>query len=146
MYFRSLITPFGAWLAMICGLPFLVASLYFETRTEIFLHESIATTGRVVRINSRSHDSDNDIDYAPVFSFIAFDGHVYTVESRNYSIPPEFSIGQIVQIRYIKDSPQTARVDSHWQLHAFEDIFGALGICFSGAGLGSLWYQRRRSR
>ena len=138
-----LLTPFGGWFLVLLCSPLLVSCLVIFIRSEVFLHRSISTNGTVIRMVT---DTDEAVHYAPVFSFVARDGRAFTIESKNYETPPEFRVGQTVTVLYEKDHPELARIASYWQIHAFEVVSGSIGLFFSGIGLGSLIYQRRRAR
>jgi hypothetical protein len=135
-----LLTPLAGWLLLLIGLPTLIFALVFFTRTEIFLHRSISAEGTVARLVA---DRDETIHYAPVFTFTTRNGRSMTVESHTYSAPPEFSVGQKVRVLYEEDHPERARIVSHWQVHAAEEVCALIGLCFSGAGFGLLVYQRK---
>jgi hypothetical protein len=137
------LTPFGGWFMVFLSSPILMSALVFFIRTEVFLHRSISTDGTVIRLVA---DHDETIHYAPVFAFIAQNGRAVTIQSTNYSAPPEFRVGQKVTILYDEDHPEDARIATHWQVHAPEDISGLIGLFFAGIGFGSLIYQRRRNR
>jgi hypothetical protein len=138
-----LLTPFGGWVMVILGSPLLVFALVIFIRTELFLHRSISADGTVIRLVA---DHDETVHYAPIFAFTAQNGRAMTAQSLNYSVPPEFSVGQKVLILYEKDHPERARIATHWQVHGSEELLAILGLFFAGIGSGSLIYQRRRNR
>jgi hypothetical protein len=125
------------------GVPTLIFALVFFARTEIFLHRSVSAEGAVTRLVA---DRDETIHYAPVFTFATRSGRSMTVESHNYSAPPEFSVGEKVRVLYEEDHPERARIASHWQVHAAEEVCALIGLCFTGIGLGFLMYQRNWKR
>jgi hypothetical protein len=138
-----LLTPFGAWFMVFLSSPILIFALVALIRTEVFLHRSVSAEGIVIRLVA---DRDETVHYAPVFTFTAQNGRATTIQSLNYSAPAEFSVGQKVAILYEKDHPERARIATHWQVHAAEDVGSTIGLLFAGIGFGSLIYQTKRSR
>jgi len=123
---------------------FLGFSLWSWIHTERFLHHAYRVTGQIVRLNQ--DDNDGHRLYAPVFRFTAEDGRMYTVESNNYSSPPEFVAGQTVPILYIPSEPASARIETSWQLRGMETVSLLLGWSFPLLALASIWWRRPRIR
>ncbi|MEP7355890.1 MAG: DUF3592 domain-containing protein [Anaerolineales bacterium] len=96
-------------------------------------------------------DESNDDDgttYAPIVGY-EVDGERYEMNSHNYSSPPAYHVGQKVTILYNLADPNTARIDSFWDLWLLPIIFIGLavpfGLIFNAAMLFGL-IQRLRSR
>jgi hypothetical protein len=138
----------GRWAMMfVAGPCLLVAALVTAINTALFLHRSQAAPGVVVSLRTVESSDGDAPTYAPVFSFTA-DGIEHTISSHSSSNPPEFRVGQKIQVRYEPRYPDQARIDSHWQIWAFSDVFAAVGTGFLLLGFLAEkiegWRARRR--
>jgi len=142
----SLPSRLGCWLFLAAGCCLLVAGLVSAIDTARFLRRSTSAAGTIVRMRIGHHSDTGSADYAPVFSFTASNGRGYSVESHNFSNPPEFSVGQNIKVLYDRDHPEHARIDTHWQIWAIEEVLGLVGGLFVASGVAFLIYLRRRDR
>ncbi len=120
---------------LIGGLGALLVSAGFAIRTSIFLKRSVSATGTVLRLKQKMNQQDGSINYLAVFVFVAADGHTYAVDSRVATNPPEFKVGQQVQVRYVPSNPSGARIWSFWQLWFVTFVCAVLGLFFALSGL-----------
>lgn len=143
-------TRAGLGMIGLTGIVILVVAAALTVRTLLFLHTSVATKGTVISnvLVAQSRDDGEQVttNFAPKFSFIAADGKTYTVVSVNASSPPEFAEGEQVRVLYNPLNPNSARIDSFWQLWFAPILFGALGVVASAVGY--MWIQllARRDR
>jgi len=115
----------------------LAASVYMWHFTRMALH----TSGTVVDLLQRK-DKDGDVTYAPTFIFKDKNGGQHTVTSSTSESPPEFHIGDNVQVLYLGNDPQTARIDTFgetWELPSAAGICG--GVVFV-VGWVLFWWPR----
>lgn len=129
-----------AWL--ICGLGALATGCGFTVYRSVWLYRSVPTKGMVASVSAVANEQDHTVNYAPTFTFKAEDGRAYSVTSGVASNPPSFAVGQEVQVRYIRNNPVSAEIDSFWQLWLVSVVCGGLGIFF--AGIGYLLFRRER--
>ena len=104
--------------------------LVAAVRNVIFIHNAIATDGTILELRV-VHATRNGRSYAPVFRFTADDGQTYILVSNNSGSRSSFVIGQRVRVLFAKGHPESAKIDSLFQLWAFEMIGGAVGGAFS---------------
>ena len=99
-----------------------------------FTHVAARTSGTVVEMLQQT-DKDGDVTYAPTFRFQDATGIQHTVSSSAYQSPPEFHVGDTVTVLYLRDAPQTARIDSFWQLWGLPSLAGIIGSITLSAGI-----------
>jgi hypothetical protein len=125
------ILRFGAWWYFVSGIICFIVGLGFAASTAIFLARSNSTAGKVVRFEEQENSDHDGVNYAPVFSFVANDGKLYTIQSGVATNPPGFEEGQNVSVLYIKGNPGSARLNSFWQLWFVTVICCSIGIVFA---------------
>jgi uncharacterized membrane protein len=81
------------------------------------------TEAEVVKLVSSSDDSGG---YAPVFSYTV-GGKNYTVQENFYSSPPEYSVGETVDIHYNPDNPNKVYSDQGNIFKILYTIFISIG-------------------
>ena len=121
-------------------------ALITSINTVLFLHRAVATTGTVIGLRAFSELENHGVTYAPVFLFSEANGTRHTIDSHASSNPPGFSIGQKVPVLYEPDRPTHAKIDSHWQLWALPDVFGAVGFTFVLLSFLARRFARSRDR
>jgi hypothetical protein len=93
------------------------------------------------------HDSqDGSPTYAPTFRFRDLNAIEYTISSSAGQSPPEFSVGQKVDVLYLSSNPRHATINSYMQLWGGPTILFVLGFIFSLAGIGAFYWPRIRDR
>lgn len=96
-----------------------------------FLRNSVAADGKIIglqRVYSRQFSKEV---YKPVVRFTANDGrtHLIVADSRAGLVP--LKPGDRVRVIYLKDHPETARIDSIAQLWMPQIILGSIGAIFA---------------
>jgi len=123
----------------------LLVSAGFADYTEFFIFSASRTHGQVIDLVPRT-DSDNDVEYAPTFRFVAESGQTFTVTSSVASNPSGFEAGETVEVLYRKGDPSSAQIASFWQLWLVPVIFGAIGVAHGLIGGAIFFVLRRRDR
>lgn len=100
--------------------------VYFYNKTCNFLKTAVKTQGIVSEIEERK-DSEGNITYCPVISYIDNNGREYKKYGFG-SFPPKYEIGDKVTIFYDPQKPQKAKFDSLISLWLGPVIGGVLGI------------------
>lgn len=85
-----------------------------QTRGEI-------TEGKVIELEESSSSEGGCCVYSPVVEFNV-NGETYTFESGNASDPPQYKVGETVDVRYDPIDPNTAQIDSLFERWAFPVI------------------------
>lgn len=81
----------------------------------IFICNAATTDGTILDLHGVDSSKDPD-SYAPVFRFTADDGRTYIVVSNSSTAPPGFSVGEHVRVLYQKGRPESAKIDTLYQL------------------------------
>jgi hypothetical protein len=109
--------------AIVC----LVISIASTAYTTYFLSASEATTATVIRIEERK-DEDNETVRSPVYAY--FVDEIRHVDRPTGSDGRQFSVGDEIPIRYLRDRPHESRIDywaHHWGVPVF--MLGAAIVC-----------------
>lgn len=83
--------------------------------------EGQTTQGIVTRLEESSSAESGCCVYSPVIEFAA-GGQTYTFEGDNASDPPQYRVGQQVNVRYDPTDPNTAQIDSIFERWLFPVI------------------------
>lgn len=126
------------------GLALLGGGVYFLKDKMAFFVDSVPTEGEVVEvttIKSRSRDY-----YYPVILFKASDGLSYTFTSETgTSAAFDYSKGDIINIRYLKEDPQTAKMNSFIELWALPMALLVAGLTVLLSGGNALYRKFKRA-
>lgn len=76
------------------------------------------TSGNVVRMEESNTSEGGCCVYSPVVEFHV-NGQAYSFEGDNASYPPEYKVGEVVDVRYDPLKPETAQIDSLFERWAF---------------------------
>lgn len=100
-----------------------------------------ATPGTVIALDEHS---DGGITYAPVVEYEAY-GRTYSFTSGSYSYPAEYEVGEAATVRYDRDEPNTARIESSWLDRWLLPLI-LVPIMFIAFILANIWIIRRWRR
>lgn len=76
------------------------------------------TTGTVVQMEESSTSDGGCCVYSPVVEFNV-NSQTYTFKGSNASDPPQYQVGDVVNVRYDPAAPGTAQIDSFFERWAF---------------------------
>jgi hypothetical protein len=76
------------------------------------------TTGTVIEMEESSSAESGCCVYSPVVQF-EVNGQSYTFDSGNASDPPQYEVGEQVEVLYNPTDPNTAQIDSLFERWAF---------------------------
>jgi Protein of unknown function (DUF3592) len=131
---------------LVVGPIFIVTALGFVISTAMFLKHSVQAGGVVLSLATKQDTEDGTTLYAPVFSFTAADGSAHVISSDVYTHPAGFAAGDHVQVRYAARTPQTARIDTFWQIWFTPFLCGAMGMAITICGIFLVAYDRWLNR
>ncbi|MEQ6118180.1 DUF3592 domain-containing protein [Reichenbachiella sp. MALMAid0571] len=115
------------------GIALFGTGAYFLQEKMGFYTQSTQAEGIVIDIESRRHRSTTY--YHPLISFESEDGNTYTFSSETgTSSGFDFNKGDKLMIRYIKEDPQMAKVDSFIELWGLPAALLVSGLLISLAG------------
>lgn len=111
-----------------------------------FARNSLATDGKIVsfqRVYSRQFSKEV---YKPVVRFVANDGQIHLMVANSRAGLFPLKPGDAVRVIYLKDHPESARIDSMTQLWMPQIILGLIGTIFIVLSARILWRKRTVSR
>jgi len=101
----------------------LVTSLYSWRFTRV----AQRTSGTVIEMREHPDKDSGSISYAPTFRFQDGRGAEHTIASSFFSSPPEFRVGDRIDVLYRADAPKLACIDSYWQVWGLPSLLGIIG-------------------
>lgn len=129
---------FSGALLLILGAALLGGGVYFLKDKVEFFTQSIQTDGIVTDITSSG--SLKKTVYYPIISFQAADGVTYSFASETGSSGAfDYNNGDKIKVRYIKEKPQAAKLDSFMELWGLPAALLLAGIVVFLAGGGTVY-------
>jgi len=101
-----------------------------------FLQDSLTAPGEIIRFIEVPDGIEKS--YFPEVMFHTSEGREITFQSEMGSNVPSYEIGDKVRVRYSRNQPADAEIDSFFALWGLVLILGLLGGVFSFVGLGIL--------
>jgi hypothetical protein len=117
------------------GLGMLVGSGWSLGSTLKFRKEATIADGVVVDFASE-RDSKGKTMYAPIVEYRDLSGTSRQLTSSVRSSSPGYDRGDKVQVRFMPQNPEKARIDSFLENWFLPLILGGMGIIFFGIGIG----------
>jgi len=99
--------------------------------TARFVLASTATDGIIIELQRVYLPRRSKDVYLPVFHFTANDGQTHMMRANSNTSFVRFKRGDQIRVRYIKDQPETARIDTFAQLWMPQLILGIFGAMFT---------------
>ena len=108
------------------------------SQTSNFLDQCCETRGVVIQLNW-DYDNEGVAHAYPVFQFVNNEtGEEIIAQSSSGSNPPDFHVGQEVDILYNPQNPYDVKVNSFWEIWGGPLILAGLGGIFLLVGLTKL--------
>jgi hypothetical protein len=114
--------------------------------TAEFVLASTATDGTVFDLQRVYLPRRSKEVYLPVIRFSANDGQTHMIRSDSNTALVPFKRGDRIRVLYIKDHPETARIDTIPQLWMPQLILGFFGAIFTALSVRIQIRRRVRSR
>ncbi|HEX6092835.1 MAG TPA: DUF3592 domain-containing protein [Dongiaceae bacterium] len=130
---------------LLVGLGMLGGAVYSFVATWRFIGGAIAADGLVIALEERWSSADGDYTYFPQVAFETEDRRRFEFTGDTGSRPAAFDIGEPVRVLFDPARPETARIDSFFQLWLLPLILGGLGTVFSAFGLAATLSMARES-
>lgn len=138
------------WIFVVIGVVILIASRWIATNAYEFTEHALRTQGTVVELqqaeSKRSSNKRRSSVYYPIVTFSTSDGQNITFRESVGTNPPAYEQGETVDVLYLPDNPNDARIKdwlSLWLLPTVFFSFGALSFLFGCIGL---WIMRRNEK
>jgi hypothetical protein len=134
--------PTIAWVIICLGCAALLGALGTMLYTWHFTSVAQRASGTVVEMREQTDKDSGSTSYAPTFHFQDASGSPHTVSSSFFSSPQEFHVGDVVTVLYRRDDPQSARIDSYWQVWGLPSLLGIGGCIELPIGLIVLFWPK----
>lgn len=137
------------WLIIIflcVGILMLVGSLFAWNSTRRFIAHAQTTTGRVVELVEVRDKDGGSSTWKPVVRFAAPNGKNVTFSSSFSSNPAQYDVGESVEVLYLPDAPQDARIKGFGSLWFGATFLCGMGFLFAAIGAGFLFATRAGDR
>lgn len=132
------------WAMIVIGTAMLAGALALAQNTHRFLARAAHAPGVVTDLIP--HYSSDSTTYAPRVRFGLPDGQQIDFVSSSSANPPAYATGEAVDVLYLPDHPQKAKLNGYFSLWGGATIVGAMGaICFA-VGFGVALAQRASRR
>ena len=126
--------PLGGLLALI--------GVFLFIRTRIFIGKAQKAKGIVIQmVYSAPTSSNSSGTYAPVYQFRTLDGQNIVVQDSLFRNPPQFQVGQEIDVLYESGNPQKARINKWMNLYFAPVLLGGLGLIFGVVGIALVFPQ-----
>jgi Protein of unknown function (DUF3592) len=127
----------------VLGIGFFVGSGLSFNSTRHFIDNSVSTNGVVIELNKEISSSKKSRSYIyyPVVKFEPKQGEVIEFESNSGSNPPSYKIGQTVPVLYEQNNPQSAQINSFFDLWFLPIFLVMMGSIFGGIGFSFLFFK-----
>lgn len=132
------------WVTIAVGTAMLAGALALAQNTHRFLARAAHAPGVVQELIP--HYSSDSTTYAPRVSFRIPDGQQIDFVSSTSSNPPGYAAGETVDVLYLPEHPQKARLNGYFSLWGGATIVGGIGAVFFAIGLGIALAQRMSRR
>jgi len=111
-------------------------AVFFLVRTRSFISTSQQAQGTITQMVYGS-DSEGG-GYTPVFRFRTLEGQEVEVSGNIRTNPPQFKVGETIEVLYDPQNPGKARIKKGFNLYFVPALLGFLGLVFGCIGIGSL--------
>ena len=131
MFIEKIITVFVENIIVIlAAIICLGISAYLFINTRKFVSTATKTKGTVIRLDARQGSKGGTV-YLPIFEFRTLDGQVFTVAHDSAQKPPQYTVGQSIDVLYIPENPQDAKISGSTNLYMLPIILAAVGVVAS---------------
>ena len=131
------------------GFCMLLGALYFYQNTQDFLKNAVTTNGTVIeneRSTHRRKGRSEAVTYHPVIAFKTDNGSALEFTSSAGTNKKTYAKGDVVEVLYLKSSPQEAKMNSFFSLWGVSVILGALGAVFLIVGYSIIFFAGQRRK
>lgn len=126
---------------LLVGLALLAGAAFWAVTTRSFIARAEVAPGRVVALEHSSRDA-----YYPVVDFVTPKGQKIEIRSSFGSSPPAYSVGEKVEVLYLPDQPEKAKIRGIFALWGGALILGGVGFIFTAVGGGMALFSYLRAR
>ncbi|MCB0725743.1 MAG: DUF3592 domain-containing protein [Ignavibacteriae bacterium] len=111
------------------------AVMWFSDRVSS-MDEYVLTQGTVKELDKdRDPDGSDTYVFAPIVSYKDNNGNEHLHKSSSYSYPPDYEIGETVEIYYLPSSPKEAFINSFFEKWGIGIIIAIVGLVITPIGI-----------
>ena len=127
--------PLGGLLALI--------GVFLFIRTRIFIGKAQEAKGTMIQMvySRTSSSSGSGGGYVAVYQFRTLDGQNIVIQDSLSRNPPQFQVGQVIDVLYESGNPQKARINKWMNLYFAPAMLGGLGLIFGVVGIALVFPQ-----
>jgi hypothetical protein len=114
---------------LVIGIGLAAGAGWHYRSTRAFLETAIRVEGVVIEMRRRGGSS------APIVRFQPPEGPEVTFESKLYTRPPTYSVGEKVTVLFQSARPDEARLYGFWDLYLLTVVLGGIGAVFTLLGI-----------
>src|SRR5262245_48073517 len=130
------------WMYLLIGFGLFGGGIYSYLSTGDFIAEAASAPGVVIGLE-REQDADGGATYYPRVQFEA-NGRSYQFRGQVGSGYGTFRVGEQVEVLYDTADPQSARINSFFQLWFFPLFLGMVGSVFTALGASMTFGNARK--
>lgn len=112
------------------GAAMLIGSAALVAHTRGFVASALRAEGTVIDILPNRSGNSASVTYSPVIEFRTAAGKLVEVRSSTSSNPPAYTEGDKVQMLYLADTPEDARLAGYLSLWGAPTVAASLGAVF----------------
>ncbi len=135
----------GLILENVAALAMAAVGAYFGFTSFTLMQGGHTVQGAVTEL-VESQSEDGGVSYAPIVEY-EVDGQTYSFNTRNYSNPPAYHVGQQVTVLYDPAKPGFGRINNVWELWLLPGILCpaalVMFLVFNGIALYQVMRRRR---
>lgn len=120
------------------GVGFLLFSMavIMYVRIRLFIKTAQAVKGTVIEmVYRRKSTSNRGGGYLAIYQFRTIDGKKIKAKDSLSRNPPQFQVGQEIDVLYNPENPHNARINKWLNLYFLPVLLGGLGLLFGGIGV-----------
>lgn len=117
-------------IVLLAAIMLLGISAYLFINTRKFVSAATKTKGTIVRLDPRPGSKGGTV-YLPFFEFRTLDGQVHTVAHDSAQKPPQYKVGQSIDVLYNPENPQDAKISGSTNLYLLPVILAVGGVVAS---------------
>ena len=143
------IVHFIKYFFLLSGLGMMIGAFFLYQNTQEFIKDSVLAQGKVIElIRHISEDSEGYISYTyrPQVEFLTPEGEINQFESNMGSNPPAYRVNEAVEVVYLTNAPEQAKINSFTSLWLLPLILAGIGFLNIAIGLGMIVYTRIKKK
>jgi len=118
------------------GLLMFIMAVIMYVRIRLFINTAQAVKGTVVEMVFRRRSTNTrGGGYLAVYQFRTLDGKKIKAKDSLSRNPPQFQVGQEIDILYDPENPHHARINKWLNLYFLPALLGGMGLLFGGIGV-----------